>query len=88
MARRLGRGDTVIVRIDQLKDLDADKVRMAHAAGDRWYVCKRNELDALLIRHNALEMIPADLTDGAEYHEVFLCGSEGDGGAASTTLLA
>jgi len=70
--RRLGGGDTVVVRIDQLKDLDADKLRMAHQAGDRWYVCKKSTFDALVIRHNALEPMPTEMGQGAEYREIVL----------------
>jgi len=74
--RRLGRSDTVVVRIDQLKDLDAHKLRIAHEAGDRWYVCKRSTFDAVVIRHNELEKMPVEMANGAEVREVFICAEE------------
>lgn len=41
---------TVTVRIDQLKDLTADKIREGCKQGDRWYIAKRNNVEAVVVR--------------------------------------
>ena len=63
---------SVTVRIDQLKDMDVEKLREAHAHGDRWFVSRRNDLEAIVIRHSARDIFPADLSDAASYRELFI----------------
>ena len=52
---------TVTVRIDQLKDMDVEKLLQAHSEGDKWYLSRRNALEAIVVRHNQLEAAPPDL---------------------------
>lgn len=66
---------TVTVRIDQLKDMTLEKLREAHLDGDRWYICRRNDLEGVVVRHAAREAVaPADLNDSAGFRELDVIG--------------
>ena len=58
---------TVTVRIDQIKDMDTEKLLEAHAAGDKWYIARCNPLEAVVVRHNPTTqlVLPAELDESA-----------------------
>ena len=60
-----GATGTVTVRIDQIKDLDTDKLLEAHQAGDKWYIARCNQLEAVVVRHNPTmqPVLPAELDE-------------------------
>ena len=60
------------VAVDQLKDLDVQKLHAAHEAGTRWYLCKRNEVEGVVLHHKQGETQPSDIADGSEHRELEL----------------
>ena len=50
---------------DQIKDLDTDKLLEAHQAGDKWYIARCNQLEAVVVRHNPTmqPVLPAELDE-------------------------
>ena len=49
---------TVTVRIDQIKDMDTERLREADRNGDRWYIARSNAVEAVLVRHNPSQQAP------------------------------
>ena len=59
-----GDGDgTVTVRIDQIKDMDAERLLAAHDEGDKWYVARCNAVEAVVVRHHASDLPPPEMDE-------------------------
>ena len=56
---------TVTVRIDQVKDMTTEMLLEAHKNGDVWYIAKKNDLEAVVIRQAPAEMPPPELSDSS-----------------------
>ena len=63
------------IRIDQLKDMDVQKLLAAHAEGDRWFISRRNDLEGIVVRHTNSDLAPADLSTSGGHRELFLVKS-------------
>ena len=66
---------TATVRIDQVKDLDVEQLIAAYEQGDKWYIARKNDLEAVVLRVAVDAVPPAELADASACRELNLVGS-------------